>query len=303
MRIVLVGTVEGSGIAFDSLLEAGYPPSLIVTLPPEAASRHSDFADLTTPARRLGIGVHHTTNINAAETIDALAATDPDLMLVLGWSQICRQPFREIAGLGTVGFHPAALPRLRGRGVIPWTILRNEATAGSTLFWLDDGVDSGDILLQRIFAVDAQETARSLYDKHTRNMREMVPEAVGLVAAGKAPRLAQDESQASYCAKRTPADGLIDWQQPAAAILRLVRAVGDPYPGAFTLQDGEKIGVDAAVAFAEPGRFIGLVGQVQAHTERGFAVLCGDEGCIEVTKWHSASGRRPRVHSKLQCGV
>jgi methionyl-tRNA formyltransferase len=303
VRIVFVGTVEGSEVAFDALLEAGYPPSLIVTLPPEAASRHSDFADLTTPARRLGIDLHHTTNINADETIDALAAIHPDLTLVLGWSQICRQPFRDVASLGTIGFHPAALPRLRGRGVIPWTILRNEATAGSTLFWLDEGTDSGDILLQRIFDVDAQETARSLYDKHARNMREMVPEAIGMIAAGRAVRLAQDESQASYCAKRTPADGLIDWQRPAAEILRLVRAVGDPYPGAFTLQDGEQIRVDEAAAFADPGRFIGLVGQVQTHTERGFVVLCGDEYCIEVTKWHSASGKRPRVHSKLQCSI
>jgi methionyl-tRNA formyltransferase len=96
---------------------------------------------------------------------------------------------------------------------------------------------------------------------------------------------------------------LIDWRQPAAAILRLVRAVGDPYPGAFTLQDGAQIRIDAANVFGNPGRFIGIVGQVQAHTERGFVVLCGDEACLEVTEWHSASGKRPRVHSKLQCSA
>lgn len=300
MRIVFVGTVEGSRIAFDSLIEAGHTPVLVVTLPQDAAERHSDFVDLTAPARALGIDVHNTTNINAQTTIDAIAAADPDLTLVLGWSQICRQPFRDIARTGTIGFHPAALPRLRGRGVIPWTILRDEATTGSTLFWLDDGVDSGDILLQRLFSLDPGETARSLYDKHTRNMREMVPEAVSLLRQGTPPRLAQDESRASYCAKRTPEDGLIDWHQPAQSILRLVRAVGAPYPGAFTLQDGEKIRIDEAVPEPHPGRYIGMAGQVQAHVDDGFVVMCGDDQCIEVRKWHSASGKRPRIHSKLK---
>src|SRR5262249_49147471 len=140
-------------------------------------------------------------------------------------------------------------------------------------------------------------------DKQTRNMREMVPEAVSMIAAGKATPLVQDENQASYCAKRTPADGLIDWRQPAQAILRLGRAVGDPHPRAFTIQEGEQVRIDKASAFANPGRFIGIVGQVQLHTERGFVVLCGDEACIEITSWHSASGKKPRVHSKFQCSA
>ncbi|MDB5525366.1 MAG: formyl transferase protein [Rhizobium sp.] len=300
MRIALVGTVEGTEIAFKSLVEAQRPPILLVTLPLEAAGRHSDFADLTTPARNLGIEVHNTTNINSLETIKVMTDSKPDLTLVLGWSQICRLPFRDIAKTGTVGFHPAALPRLRGRGVIPWTILRNEPTTGSTLFWLDEGVDSGDILLQRLFPLDSAETARSLYDKHTRNMREMVPEAVSLIENGVSTRLIQDESEASYCAKRTPEDGLIDWHASAASILRLIRAVGDPYPGSFTCQDGERIRIDEAVSVPHSERFIGIVGQVQVHTALGFIVLCGDGECIEVRKWHSAFSRKPHIHSKLK---
>jgi methionyl-tRNA formyltransferase len=162
MRIVLVGTVEGSRIAFDALVAAGTPPVLVVTLPPHASDRHSDFADLSSCAENAGIAVFHTTNINAPETLEAMAAIDPDLTLVLGWSQICKAPFRSIARKGSIGFHPAALPKLRGRGVIPWTILVGETMSGSTLFWLDEGTDSGPILLQRLFPVAPDETARSL---------------------------------------------------------------------------------------------------------------------------------------------
>lgn len=300
MRIVFVGAVEGSRIALDALLLKGIRPSLVITLPPEAADRHSDFADLTTPAQKAGSAVFHATNVNADETLRAVASAEPDLALVLGWSQICRQAFRAIPRVGVIGFHPSALPRLRGRGVIPWTILLDEKTTGSSLFWIDEGMDSGPIILQRVFPVAPEETARSLYEKHVRNLAEMVPEAVELVAMGKAPRVGQDHSMASYCAKRVAEDGLIDWRLPAADILRLIRAVGEPYPGAFTHQDGKSVHIDAARIFADSFRYVGLAGQVQTHTPDGFTVMCGDRQCIEVTAWRTADGRRPEVHSKLK---
>ncbi|MGZ2378555.1 methionyl-tRNA formyltransferase [Sinorhizobium medicae] len=299
MRIVFVGAVESSKIALEALIKAGRPPALVITLPPEAAGRHSDFVDLGNLALAAGSAVHHTTDINALETLEAVTAVAPDLTLVIGWSQVCRRPFREIARVGTAGFHPAALPRLRGRGVIPWTILRGEEKTGSTLFWLDDGVDSGPILLQRQFPVDPDETARSLYTKHTENLAQMIVEAAAQVEAGNAARAEQNQAEASYCAKRTAEDGLIDWRQSAASILRLIRAVGAPYPGAFTFYNGQKIRIDAAVPVENSRRFIGLTGQIQAITERGFIVLCGDAECIEATSWEWAPERRPPIHAKL----
>lgn len=299
MRIVFVGAVESSKIALEALITAGRVPALVITIPLEVAGRHSDFADIGDLARAAGSAVCYATDINGPAVLEAMASVEPDLTLVVGWSQVCRQPFRDIARDGTIGFHPAALPRLRGRAVIPWTILRGEEVTGSTLFWLDEGIDSGPILLQRLFAVASDETARSLYAKHTANLAEMVVEAVALVEAGNAPRMEQDHEKASYCAKRTVEDGLIDWNASAASVLRLVRAVGVPYPGAFSFYDGGKIRIDAAVQIETAGRFVGLVGQVQAHTERGFIVLCGDGECIEVLAWASPTGKRPAVHSKL----
>ena len=164
---------------------------------------------------------------------------------------------------------------------------------------MDAGTDSGDILLQRAFPVAPSETARSLYDKHTANLKEMVPQAVGLIAQGTAPRLPQDHSKATYCAKRTPGDGVVDWGAPATGILRLIRAVGEPYPGAFTECDGELLFIDDAVAFVGSGRYIGLAGQVQDHTPGGFVVLCGDGECLEVRRWRMPGGRRPPRHVRL----
>ncbi|APG88680.1 methionyl-tRNA formyltransferase Fmt (plasmid) [Sinorhizobium americanum CCGM7] len=299
MRIVFVGAVESSEIALEALIRMGLAPALIVTLPPELAGRHTDFADLGAVGRAAGCAVRYTSDINHPDVLEAMASAEPDLTFVIGWSQVCRQPFRNVARLGTIGFHPAALPRLRGRAVIPWTIIRGEDVTGSTLFWLDEGIDSGPILLQRLFAVAADETARSLYAKHTSNLREMVVEAVTLVETGNPPRREQDHDQASYCAKRTADDGLIDWNASAASVLRLIRAVGAPYPGAFSFYDGERIRIDAAVEFENAGRYIGLVGQVQCHSKRGFVVLCGDGVCIDVLAWASAAGRPPAIHGRF----
>ncbi|QRM57002.1 methionyl-tRNA formyltransferase [Sinorhizobium sp. BG8] len=302
MRIVFVGAVETSRVALEALVRAGRPPALVITLPREAAHRHSDFSDLRSLARACGSRVFETTNINSPETLEAMRAVDPDLTLVIGWSQVCREPFRAVARGGSVGFHPAALPRLRGRGVIPWTILQDEQTSGSTLFWLDEGVDSGPILLQRLFLVASDETARSLYAKHVQNLADMVPEAVALIEAGSAPRIPQDHGMASICAKRTAEDGLIDWRWPASTVLRFIRAVGDPYPGAFTFHGGTKIHIDGATFLPEAPQYIGIVGQVQAYTEKGFAVLCGDGRCIDIQEWRSPLEKRPPMHCKLADG-
>lgn len=299
MRTGFVGAVEGSLRGLRALCDAGLAPALVVTLPPERAARHSDYADLAREARRSGCEALQASDVNDPATVAEIAARDLDLVLVVGWSQICRAPFRRAGRLGAIGYHPALLPRMRGRAVIPWTILTGERETGSTLFWLDDGVDSGDIVLQRRFPVGEDETARSLYDKHLAALAMMLPEALRLIAGGGAARIPQDHTRATWCAKRRPEDGVVDWRAPAADVLRLIRAVGDPYPGAFTWIDGQRLMIDGARAYPDGARHVALTGQVTALTDDGFAVRCGDGGCVEVVAWRSPNGARPRLHEKL----
>ena len=284
-------------MALQSLAACGRPPVSVVTLPTALAHRHSDFVDLAPMATQCGSNVIHATSINSPLTIGQIRDSRPDLCLVIGWSQVCRDEFLSSARIGCIGFHPSPLPRLRGRAVIPWTILLGETESASTLFWLDSGLDSGPILMQRHFAVSDAETARTLYDKHVANISSMLPEAMALVESGSPPRRVQNSDQASYCAKRTADDGIIDWRQDAARILRLIRAVGDPYPGAFTTLEDEKLVVNGARVYEEGHRFVGMAGQVVHLTTSGFVVSCGDRECIEVTSW--LPGRTPKLHAKL----
>lgn len=275
MRVVLVGAVEGSAIALDALIGSGCPPIAVCTLPLSKAARHSDFVDLRPRAVECGIPVVESSNINDPATLNALRCFEPDYIAVIGWSQICRDDFLRLPKKGCIGYHPALLPENRGRAVIPWTILQRASHTGSTLFWLDHGADSGDILLQRRIEVAPDETARSLYQKHMDALCEMLREALPLLASHSPPRAPQDHRRATYCSKRVAADGLIDWSLPAPDVWTLIRAVGEPYPGAFSFYRRKRVLIwDAELVGDAP--YHGVTGQIQTLTADGALVRCGD---------------------------
>src|SRR5690606_15961126 len=100
----------------------------------------------------------------------------------------------------------------RGRGVIPWTILQGASSTGSTLFWIDDGVDSGDVIAQEQFAVAPDETAGALYTKHLRALEKILRDTLAGLVSGNPPRIRQDPAQATFCARRVREDGRINWR-------------------------------------------------------------------------------------------
>lgn len=300
MRAVVVGAVESSRVAIDAIAAAPeWTLPLVVTLPPERAARHSDFVDLSEAAARAGALLLHVAHVNAPDVCAAIAAAQPTHVFVIGWSQICGPAFTQAAGGQVIGYHPAALPRLRGRGVIPWTILAQEPITAGTLFWIDEGVDSGPILAQRFFHVAPDETAASLYARHMTALGQMMDEALAAIAGGTERREVQDERFASWAARRTAEDGRIDWSRPAAEIARLVRAVGRPYPGAFTTTPKGKLTVWEARIEPDAARHHGMAGQVVARDEKGFTILCGSGEGLRIDDWEHADGVMPALHSRL----
>ena len=308
MRSILVGAVDSTRVALEALSQAGVAPATLVTLPATLARRHSDFVDLRPHAGRLGVPVVEAPDVNAADVLGRLRALAPDYVFVIGWSQICRRELLGIPRSGTIGFHPAPLPENRGRAVIPWTILQRRTETGATLFWIDEGMDSGDVLGQARFGVAPDETAATLYAKHHAALRRLLDAAIPRLRDGSAPRTPQRHERATYCAKRGPADGLVDWTAPAEAVWRLVRAVGHPYPGALTIHRGRRLTVWEATLVG-PAPFSGLPGQVQALLDGGALVQCGD-GNHELLGEVQPEGDAPmpatavlRNHDRLGIGV
>lgn len=280
-HLVYVGAVELSYHGLHELIQQGIRPSLVVTLRPDLEARHSDFADLATLAESHDIPVEYVKNINDPAPMAKLAALEPDYIFVIGWSQIIKPELLALPKHGCVGFHFARLPRNRGRAAIPWVILNQETETGVTLLHLDEGVDSGDIVTQRTIQIAPDEQARTLYDKVCDGLRDMMREVAGLLEAGQPlPAIPQDHSQATYLAKRVADDGWIDWDQPAEKIERLIRAVGKPYPGAFTIYKNRKVIIWEA-RLRPVFNQIGTVGQILTRDGDGVVVQCG-EGWVEL---------------------
>lgn len=300
MRAVVIGAVGSTQVLVEELAAApGWELTLVGTLPPELHGRHSDLVDMAPLAEKAGAALFPITRTNDAEVLERVRAERPDYVFVVGWSQIVGPEFLSIAARGAIGYHPAPLPRLRGRAAIPWTILLDEPISASSLFWIAEGTDDGDILAQRYFHLAPDETAQGLYDKHMDALRLMLREVLPRLAAGEQPRQVQDERYATWATKRTPADGLIDWRDPAATIDRLVRAVGRPYPGAFTHVAGRKLTVWSTRQVTGGNRHHAIPGQVMARRDGVLTVQTGD-GLLELTDWEIAEGKPPALHAVLK---
>jgi len=288
MRTVWVSFDTIGRDCLEAAADVGAPIVGVVTLPGPIDPNRSGQCSFDEVASSLGAALIETRDVNALETVNAVRKLQPELIFVVGWSQILRDPFIALASEGVFGMHPTLLPRHRGRAPIPWSILTGLARTGVTLFEIVDATpDSGSIVGQVTLDVAADETATTLFariaDAHVELTRELLPQLL----AGTAPRIPQDPSRASSWPKRTPADGIIDWETRAPYLYDWVRAQTRPYPGAFTFLGDEKVIVWSArpveLADAAPAGTVVRVGP------GGPVVACG-EGALVLEEIQTAAG-------------
>ena len=251
----------------------------VVTLSGPIDPNRSGQCSFDEVAERLGAVLHETRDINADETIVAVRELEPQLIFVVGWSQLVHDPFIALASEGVFGMHPTLLPRHRGRAPIPWAILTGLARTGVTLFEIVDATaDSGAIVGQVTLDVAHDETATTLFDRVAAAHVDLIREYVPQLLERRAPRIAQDPRRASSWPKRVPADGIIDWETRAPYLHDWVRAQARPYAGAFTFLGDEKVIVWRArpveLEASEPA------GTIVARRPEGPVVACGAGGLL-----------------------
>ena len=213
---------------------------------PVEIKTHATFNDLATRANCEVIVLQE--KITSDVYLRHVERWHPDLLLVLGWYYMIPPRVREIIPLGSVGIHASLLPKYRGWAPIPWAIINGETETGVTFFYLDDGVDNGDMIAQARFPIEKNDNCATVYEKATRASIKLLRKYLPQLATNTAPRIPQDESHATYFLQRKPEDGLIDWSWSAKRIRDFIRAQTRPYPGAFTyIQDKKVIIWDADV--------------------------------------------------------
>ncbi len=190
-----------------------------------------------------GIPARDVDNVNDPASIRFIRECAPDVICVFGWSQILKDELFDLAPLGLFGTHPSLLPKNRGNAAIPWQIINNEKESGLSLFKFEKGkpVDSGDIYAQERFDITQDETAETFYEKACRAIQFIIETELENILEGKKKGKKQDESKATYLPRRRPKDGQINWTWEKEYIERFVRAVGTPYPGAFTYYKGAMV--------------------------------------------------------------
>ena len=256
MRIILVGQAAFAERVLDGLRGNGHDVA-VVYCPPDAPGGKPD--PVKARALALGVPVRQHASLKGPEVRREFESFDADLGVLAYVTQIVPKSVFEIPRLGSICFHPSLLPKYRGGSAINWQIIKGEAETGVSVFWVDPGIDTGPILLQRRAPIGPDDTAGSVYYNTLFPLGiAAVLESVELVAAGTAARMPQDESRASYDPLCRDEHALIDWSRGVRDVYNLIRGC-DPQPGAYTMFRGEKLRLYDCAALTEGSHRSGVV--------------------------------------------
>ena len=192
------------------------------------------FDSVAELASNLDIPVFAPDSINHPLWVERIRALEPDILFLFYYRDMVKKEVLDVPPRGCLNLHGSLLPRYRGRCPINWVLVNGESETGVTLHYMTPRPDDGDIVGQRRIPITDDDTALSLHHKAVVVASTLLDDLLPGIIDGSAPRMVQDKSQASYFGGRRPADGEIDWNQPAATVRNLVRAVTRPYPGAFS---------------------------------------------------------------------
>lgn len=237
MRIVFIGTGEIGVPVLRSLLNSAQHQLVgVVTQPDKPAGRAQRIEAPPIKVALAGseVPILQPARIKREEAVAEIRALAPDVIVVMAYGQILPRSALEIPPVACLNLHASLLPRHRGAAPIQASIVAGDLETGITVMYMNEGLDTGDILLQSVLEIGQDETGGSLHERLAQIAPAAVEEALTALQKGNAPRIPQDSSQATYAPKLQRDDGRIDWTESAALIERKIRAF-DPWPGAFTL--------------------------------------------------------------------
>ena len=278
MRIVFIGTGEIGVPTLHSLLSSNEHELVgVVTQPDKPAGRAQQ---LTAPAIKIAllqtaVPILQPQRIKSREAVDQIRSWHPDVIVVMAYGQILPRAVLEIPRLACLNLHASLLPRHRGAAPIQAAIVAGDHESGITVMYMDEGLDTGDILLQKRIEILPNETGGSLHDRLAELALSALTEALRQLRGETAQRVPQDSTKATYAPKLTRDDGKIDWSESAELIERKIRAF-DPWPGAFMELAGRKFKVFSASIVGLQGK----PGEIVRTDDRGPIVATNDAALL-----------------------
>jgi len=289
VRAVFMGSAPLSCASFEVVSEL-CDLAAVVTQPDRPRGRSLKVCECAVKARASDrvVTVLTPERINAQASVEAIAALEPDVIVVVAYGQILRQPLLDLPRLGCINVHTSLLPTYRGAAPIQWAIANGETATGVTTMYMDAGMDTGDIILQDVVPIGPEQTAADLHDLLAVAGAELLKRTLEGLAAGNLPRIPQDDAAATRAPRLSKADGEVDWHRSAREIHSRVRGF-NPWPGSVCRTPGGKrlklwrvTHVDVA-AEAAPGRVVAL--------DDGHPVIATGKGGIRLLEVQPEGGK------------
>lgn len=284
MKTIVFAYAEMGCAGINALLNAGYEIGAIFTHADTSPESHA-FPSVARLAAEHGIPVYAPEDASHPLWVDRIRAMQPDVIFSFYYRALLSSTILDCARVGAFNLHGSLLPKYRGRAPLNWVLVNGETETGVTLHRMVKRADAGDIVAQQHVAIDEQDNALTLHRKLVACAAQLLESALPAIKRGEIAATPQNEAEATKVSRRTPEDGRIDWTRPAQAINNLVRAVTDPWPGAF--------------AFAGTVKFVVWKGRVHSDAPQAkpgtvlsvapFLIACG-EGALEVVTGQSDNG-------------
>ncbi|MHB9094339.1 MAG: methionyl-tRNA formyltransferase [Eubacteriales bacterium] len=303
MRILFMGTPDFAVPALKALLDAGHEIRGVVTQPDRPKGRGQKLAPspVKTAAEEAGLQVFQPEKIKTPEFVKTLKDLSPQLIVVVAFGQLLSGEILRIPQYGCVNVHASLLPKYRGAAPIHWAVINGEHETGVAIMQMDEGLDSGDVILSEKIPVAPEDNTGTVHDKLALLGAQLLVKAVELISSERAERIPQRHDLASYAPLLTNEVEKIDWTRSSMEIFNLVRGL-NPWPGAYTLLGDRVLKVWSAhpcTIDRVPGPIPELTGfapgEILGHIpEVGFAVSTGN-GCLAVSEVQLQGSRKMRA--------
>lgn len=280
LRIIFMGTPDFAAATLQALINSPDEVVAVVTQPDKGRGRGRKVTAPPTKilAEQHNIPVLQPTKIKTEEFHNGLLSYQPDLIVVAAYGRILPKSLLELAPMGCINVHGSLLPKYRGAAPIQWAVINGEKDAGVTIIQMDEGMDTGDMLLKGTIATSPDETAGSLFEKLAELGASTLLSAIKGIKAGSVIPTPQDHDRATMAPMLKKEDGRIDWSRSAREISCLIRGL-DPWPSAWCSMEGKRLRLFSP-QIVEGSKENGSPGTVLKANRQGLLVACGSDNLL-----------------------
>lgn len=297
MRVIFMGTPEFAVDTLEAIIKAGHEVELVITQPDKQQGRGKvvKYTPVKEKALEYNIPVYQPIKVREEECVNKLKAINPDVIVVVAFGQILPEAILNIPRYGCINVHASLLPKLRGAAPIQWSVINGDEESGVTTMFMAKGLDTGDMLDKVVVKLDPKETGGSLHDKLKVEGAKLLINTLVKLENNSFERTPQVDDMSSYASMLSKGMGLIDFNNQAVDIERLIRGL-NPWPSAYTYIQGKTLKIYDAEVLNGCGA---MPGTILCTDKESFTVMCGD-GALRIKNVQLEGKKRMDVDAFLR---